>query len=79
MIKDSKDKMMDGAPNAKTYFHFGGDNIWYPKAVLAETIQEAEQIWHKIKVLIPTSQTSQAPAETPPDPKVEDKSIDTEV
>lgn len=73
--------MMKGAPAQKTLFHFSGDGVFWPKAILAATIHEAEAIWHKIKT--PISQTSNAPAVSPPAPpeedeKVEDKPIDNE-
>ena len=65
MINKSSDKMMDGAPKQKTWYHFSGDNIWKPKAILADTREEAEAYWHGAKELI--SQSSSAPAETPPE------------
>ena len=54
MIKGSENKMMSGAPSEKslTRFHFAGDGIWRPMAILAETIEEAEKLWHEGKILL---------------------------
>lgn len=43
--------MMTEAPDKKE-FHFSGDGIWRNKAILAETREEAEKIWHSVKQLI---------------------------
>jgi hypothetical protein len=44
-------KMMTEAPDKKE-FHFSGDGIWRNKAIIAETREEAEKIWHSVKLLI---------------------------
>src|SRR5277367_3724719 len=44
-------KMMT-APPEKKEFHFSGDGIWRNKAIIAETREEAEKIWHSVKELI---------------------------
>src|ERR1700684_714101 len=44
-------KMMTEAPDKKE-FHFSGHGIWHNKAILAETREEAEKIWHSIKQLV---------------------------
>ena len=43
--------MMTEAPDKKE-FHFSGDGIWRNKAILAETREEAEKIWHSAKQLV---------------------------
>ena len=43
--------MMTDAPDKKE-FHFSGDGIWRNKAILAETREEAEKIWHSVKQLV---------------------------
>ena len=58
MINDSKNTMMGGAPKQKTLFHFGGDGIYWAKAILAESIEEAEKLWHEAKTLISTPNAS---------------------
>lgn len=80
MEQNQSDKMMKGAPRQKQLFHFSGDGIHWPKAIWAETIQEAEKIWHSIKS--PISKPNSAPAPIPPAipaapsaSKVEDKPI----
>jgi hypothetical protein len=44
-------KMMIEAPDKKEY-HFSGDGIWRNKAIIAETREEAEKIWHSVKQLV---------------------------
>ncbi len=43
--------MMTDAPDKKE-FHFSGDGIWRNKAIIAETREEAEKIWHSVKELV---------------------------
>jgi hypothetical protein len=84
MINDSSDKMMHGAPETKgTLFHFSGDGVYFPKAIIAASIAEAELIWHKTKIFILKQNSapvaSPPPAITaPPEKKVEDKPIDND-
>jgi hypothetical protein len=44
-------KMMTAPPDKKE-FHFSGDGIWRNNAILAETREEAEKIWHSVKQLV---------------------------
>jgi hypothetical protein len=44
-------KMITEAPDKKE-FHFSGDGIWRNKAIMAETREEAEKIWHSLKQLV---------------------------
>ena len=46
-----QNKMMT-APPAKKEFHFAGGGIWRNATILADTIEEAEKLWHVIKQLI---------------------------
>lgn len=46
-----QNKMMTGAPDKKE-FHFSGDGIWHNSAIVAETREEAEKLWHAAKQLI---------------------------
>ena len=46
-----QNKMMTSPPDKKEY-HFSGDGIWHNKAILAETREEAERIWHATKQLV---------------------------
>ena len=48
-----QNKMMTGAPDKKE-FHFSGDGIWHNSAIVAETREEAEKLWHAAKQLIDT-------------------------
>ena len=65
--------MMKSAPEKKG-FHFASDGIHFAEFIEAETIQEATNIYHKIKHLISAPETAPAtgiaPAEqsTPPAP-----------
>ena len=43
--------MMTVAP-AKKLFHFAGSGIWHNATIYAETIEEAEKLWHATKQLI---------------------------
>jgi len=46
-----QNKMMT-APPAKKEFHFAGAGIWRNATILADTIEEAEKLWHETKQLI---------------------------
>jgi hypothetical protein len=46
-----KNKMMQTAP-AKKEFHFAGGGVHFAQSILAATLAEATEIWHKTKVLI---------------------------
>ena len=64
-------KMMDSAPAKKQWF-FSGSGVHFAKTIFAETIQEAEKIWHETKQLIsavPTS-TNVQPTEQKPSEEV---------
>jgi hypothetical protein len=39
-------------PPAKKEFHFAGGGVWRNATILAETIEEAEKLWHATKQLI---------------------------
>jgi hypothetical protein len=39
-------------PPAKKEFHFAGGGIWKNATILADTIEEAEKLWHETKQLI---------------------------
>jgi hypothetical protein len=43
--------MMTEAPDKKV-FHFSGDGIWHNRAIIADTREEAEKIWHSVKQLV---------------------------
>ena len=46
-----RNKMMTEPPSKKE-FHFSGDGIWHNSAIIAETREEAEKLWHATKRLI---------------------------
>jgi hypothetical protein len=46
------------APPAKKEFHFSGGGTWHNFTVLAETIEEAEKLWHNMKQLINPEQST---------------------
>ena len=50
-IEFASNKMVTEAPDKKE-FHFSGDGIWRNKAIIAETREEAEKIWHSVKQLV---------------------------
>ena len=75
MIENAKNTMMGDAPKKK-HFLFGGDGIYWPKTIIAETIEEAEKLWHEAKTLI--SKPNASPEAIPAEQKVENKPIDTE-
>jgi hypothetical protein len=52
MIENSKNKMLDQAPEIKAAssvreYHFGGSGKYVPMAVIASSIEEATEIWEK--------------------------------
>ncbi len=61
----NQNKMMT-TPPAKKEYHFAATTEHYAEVVYAQTIQEAEAIYHKVKRLInpipPTEQSTVAPA-----------------
>jgi hypothetical protein len=73
------DPMMNTAP-AKKEFHFAGGNIWRNATILADTIEEAEKLWHATKQLInPSIPVLEAPVEqstAAPEPKTEEKAAE---
>lgn len=62
---DISNKMMTGAP-AKKEFHFTATAEHLAEVVYAETTEEAEQIYHKVKRLINTHAPIPAPAQSTP-------------
>jgi hypothetical protein len=66
MIEDAQNKMVTGTPEKKQFL-FAATVEHYAEVVYAETIQEAEAIYHKVKRLI-TQETPAAPAATEPAP-----------
>ena len=46
-----QNKMMTEAP-AKKEFHFAGSGIWRNATIFADTIEEAQALWHATKQLI---------------------------
>jgi hypothetical protein len=65
-----QDKMMT-APPAKKEFHFAGGGIWRNATILADTIEEAQKLWHATKQLISPPAEQSTPA---PQPKSEETS-----
>jgi hypothetical protein len=63
----TQNKMMTGPPMKKG-FHFASDGIHFAEFIEAETIQEAQIIYHRVKrVLYPTGQPlPQEPAQSTP-------------
>ena len=70
-----QNKMMTEPP-AKKEFHFAGGGIWRNATIYADTIEEAQKLWHATKQFInpggaePAQQPvvqSTAPAETVPE------------
>ena len=62
-----QDKMMK-APPAKKEYHFAATSEYFAEVVYADTIQEAEEIYHRVKRLfnpiISTVQSSPLPVQT---------------
>ena len=56
MEKDYKNKMINQASNKNEpldeEFHFGGDMKYLPMVVKAKTIEEAQAIWEKTRMLV---------------------------
>ena len=69
MIEELKNKQM-GPQATKTLFHFSGDGIYHKRAIEAESIDAATEIWLKERILI--EQPESVPAAS--GEKVEDKS-----
>jgi hypothetical protein len=55
MINNAKNTMMSAAPNEKspqTQYHFASDGRHYAQVVMAATVAEATEIYHKTKKLL---------------------------
>ena len=66
-----RNKMMQAAP-AKKEFHFAGGGVWRNATIVAETIEEAQKLWHATKQLIsaPSNDVKPDPQSTPaPEPQ----------
>lgn len=59
MLETPKQNKMIGTPPAKKGFHFASDGIHFAEFIEAETLQEAEDLYHKAKRVM-------SPAVTPP-------------
>jgi hypothetical protein len=66
--KPTQNKMMT-APPAKKEYHFAATAEHFAEVVLADTIQEAEQTYHRVKRLINPPSTALS---TPIPPKEEE-------
>ena len=65
---DIQNKMMQAAPSKKE-FHFAGGGIWRNATILAETIEEAEKLWHATKQLIAVPQIQISSEQSTPAPQ----------
>ena len=63
--KPTSNKMM-GTPPAKKGFHFAGDGVHAAMFIEAETIEEAEELYHKDKKPVGGTEQSTAPAAAEP-------------
>ena len=66
----AQNKMMESAPNKKEFF-FSGSGVHFAKTIFAETIEEAEKIWHQTKQLIYPAPMSTPSTTTTAEPKPE--------
>jgi hypothetical protein len=64
----AKNKMVI-APEIKKGFHFASDGLHLAEFIEAATIEEATELYHRIKRLISPPEQSTAPAPTDPEEK----------